>query len=216
MLVEEIMNKDVAVLYEWDTIQHAIQLMNEKKIRHLPVINDQNEVIGIVSDRDLKDAAPSILSATSSDEELQKPVKLIMIEDVIYGHPLDLIEEAATLFYDYQIGCLPIVKDHKLIGMITAKDALYTLIKLTGAHQPGSHIEVKVPNKAGMLHEVTSVLKNFHVNIHSVLVYPYPKDEQFKIIVLRIGTMNPMAVIQAFQDANLDVIWPQALGGFYE
>ena len=80
-----------------------------------------------------------------------------MKTNMITGHPLDFVEEVGTIFYEHHISCLPIVKEHTLVGIITKTDLLHTLVELTGAHQPSSQIEIKVPNRAGVLSEMTSV-----------------------------------------------------------
>jgi acetoin utilization protein AcuB len=212
VIVEEIMKTKVETLKADDTIETAIKLMREKKIKHIPITNHDMEVIGIVSDRDVKDGTPSIFHDESTTSELQNPLKLIMKKDVITGHPLDFVEEVAALFYEHRISCLPILKEKKLVGIITETDLLYTLIQLTGAHQPGSQIEVKVPHKAGILYEVAGIIRRNNSNIQSVLVYPDKKDEQFKILVFRVRTMNPMNVINDLKKEGYDVLWPNMPG----
>ncbi|MEH7390068.1 acetoin utilization AcuB family protein [Bacillus sp. JJ1474] len=209
MIVEEIMWTEVVALSKDDSIAKAIKLMNEKKIRHLPIIDENQRLIGLVTDRDIRDATPSILFETEKFKELlQNPLKMIMKTDIITGHPLDFVEEVSAILYEHRIGCLPILKDDKLVGIVTETDLLRTLVELTGAHQPGSQIEVKVPNKAGMLYEITTVIRNRKANIQSVLVYPDKKDEKYKIIVLRVQIMNPLSIIKDLQDAGHQVLWP--------
>jgi acetoin utilization protein AcuB len=212
MIVEEIMKKDVTTLFPENTIADAIKLMADKKIRHIPIVNKDNSVIGLVSDRDIKDAAPSVFHWDEHKGELENPVKSIMTTNVITGHPLDFVEEISAIFYEHNISCLPITKDKKLVGIVTETDLLHTLVELTGAHQPGSQIEVKVPNKAGMLCEIASVISIRKANIQSVLVYPDQKDERFKILVVRIQTMNPIAVIEDLKKAGHHVLWPNLPG----
>lgn len=212
VIVEEIMKTKIETLKADDTIESAINLMREKKIKHIPITNDEMEVVGIVSDRDVKDGTPSIFHDGSVTSELQKPLKYIMKTDVITGHPLDFVEEVAALFYEHHISCLPILKEKKLVGIITETDLLYTLIQLTGAHQPGSQIEVKVPHKAGILYEVAGIIRRHNSNIQSVLVYPDKKDEAFKILVFRVRTMNPMNVISDLKKEGYDVLWPNMPG----
>ncbi len=212
MIVEEIMNKNVVTLKPTDTILDAIKIMRGHRIRHIPITNAQKEVVGIISDRDVKDAAPSIFQQEDRDHELLKPLELIMSKDVIVGHPLDFVEETAALFYDRNIGCLPIVKENKLVGIISETDLLYTLVELTGALQPGSQIEVRVRNKAGALYEVTGILRKNNVNIHSVLVYPDRENEQYKILTFRVQTMNPLNVIEDLKKEGLEVRWPNSPG----
>jgi acetoin utilization protein AcuB len=212
MIVEEIMNSDVAYLAPTDSISKAILLMANKKIRHIPIINEQKHVVGLITDRDIKDATPSIFRANDNKEDLEKPLSSIMKENVITGHPLDFVEEIAALFYEHKISCMPIVKDQCLVGIVTETDLLHTLVELTGAHQPGSQIEVKVPNKAGMLLDISAIIKSHKANIQSVLVYPDKKDNNYKIIVIRIQTMNPVAVIKDLKLAGHTVLWPNLPG----
>jgi acetoin utilization protein AcuB len=212
MIVEEIMNSDVAYLAPTDSISKAILLMTNKKIRHIPIVNDQKHVVGLITDRDIKDAAPSIFRANDNKEDLEKPLSSIMKENVITGHPLDFVEEIAALFYEHKISCMPIIKDQCLVGIVTETDLLHTLVELTGAHQPGSQIEVKVPNKAGMLLDIATIIKGHNANIQSVLVYPDKKDTNFKIIVIRVQTMNPVSVIENLKLAGHHVLWPNLPG----
>ena len=132
MLVEQIMNTSVPTLTPEHTINDALQLLKEKKIRHLPIINDKRQVLGVVTDRDLKDATPSTLQNISDPEIYNRTLEEIMTKNPITGHPLDFVEETASIFYDNRIGCLPIVSHGKLVGMITESDLLYKFIELTG------------------------------------------------------------------------------------
>lgn len=211
MIVEQMMKTDVIALKPSNTIGDALNIVKQKNIRHLPIVDDEQHVIGIVTDRDLRDASPSIFHANEHLEDLQKPLSTIMKTNVITGHPLDFVEEVAALFYEHRISCMPIVKENKLVGIITESDLLYTLVQLTGAHQPGSQIEIKVPNRAGMLSEVASVFQKHNINISSVLIYP-DQNEMYKVLVFRIQTMNPMAIIHDLKAQGYDVLWPNLPG----
>ncbi|MBO1914657.1 ACT domain-containing protein, partial [Microvirga sp. 3-52] len=103
------------------------------------------------------------------------------------------------VFYTNQIGSLPIVSNNKLVGIITETDLLYKYIELTGAHQPGSQIEVRVPNIPGILFEVSKVFYEHKTNVLSVLVYPDKENSANKILVIRIKTMNPLQVIDGLK-----------------
>jgi acetoin utilization protein AcuB len=211
MIVEEMMTTDVITLSPNDSIAKAIKVLHQFNIRHIPIVNDQLQLVGIISDRDVRDASPSIFHRDVHIEDLQKPLKEIMKSDVITAHPLDFVEEIAAIFYEHRIGCLPITKGNKLVGIVTETDILHTLIQLTGAHQPGSQIEVKVENKAGVLSEVTAVFQQSRTNILSVLVYP-DKDEKHKMIVFRIQTLNPTSIITELKRHGYTVLWPNLPG----
>jgi acetoin utilization protein AcuB len=212
VIVEEIMKTAVTVLSKEDTIADAIRIMNEKRIRHLPITDEAGRLQGLVTDRDIRDATPSIFHTELFKEDLQRPLKMIMKTDIITGHPLDFAEEIAAVFYEQRIGCLPIINDNKLVGIVTETDLLHTLVQLTGAHQPGSQIEVKVPNRAGMLFEIAEVICKRKANIQSVLVYPDKKDDKYKILVIRVQTMNPTLVVEDLKKAGHHVLWPSLPG----
>lgn len=212
MIIEEIMNTSVPTLTPLDSIKDALQLLKEKRIRHIPIVNQKNEVVGVVTDRDLKEATPSSLLDTQNLEILDTPLSQIMTENPMTGHPLDFVEEAASIFYDNRIGCLPIVSQGKLIGMITESDLLYKFIELTGVHQAGSQIEVRVPNKPGILFEVSKVFLEQKINVLSVLIYPDKDNSENKILVLRVKTMNPLKLIEAIRASGFEVLWPNLPG----
>ncbi|MFE8697041.1 acetoin utilization AcuB family protein [Cytobacillus sp. FJAT-53684] len=212
MIIEEIMKTDITTLSENDRIADAIQLMGEKKIRHLPIVDENQVLVGLVTDRDIRDATPSIFETEKFKVGLQNPLKMIMKKDVITGHPLDFVEEVSAILYEHRIGCLPIINNKKLVGIVTETDLLRTLVELTGAHQPGSQIEVRVPNKTGMLYEISTVITNKKANIQSVLVYPDKSDEKYKIIVIRLQTMNPLSLIEDLKNAGHQVLWPNHPG----
>ncbi|UNL84515.1 acetoin utilization AcuB family protein [Priestia koreensis] len=212
MIVEEMMNQDVITLSPSATIADAINLIRTHNIRHIPIVNHDFTIAGIVSDRDIRDASPSIFQPSDLANDLHKPVTDLMTQNVITAHPLDFVEEIAGIFYEHNIGCVPIVKEHKLVGIVTEKDMLHTLIQLTGAHQPGSQIEVKVDDRPGILAELAALLKNSNINILSILVYPSPTINE-KILVFRIQTLNPMMVVTKLKQNGYNVInWPQVPG----
>ena len=212
MLIEEIMNREVITLSPNDTVKDALRVMSDKKIRHLPIILGNGKVVGIVTDRDLKEAAPSIFTTSKDHVLFETLLSDIMTKNPILGHPMDFVEESAAIFYDNQIGSLPIVSDNKLVGIITETDLLYKYIELTGAHQPGSQIEVRVPNIPGSLFEVSKIFQEQKTNVLSVLVYPDKENESNKILVLRIKTMNPLKIIQELKSKGFEVLWPNVPG----
>ena len=208
MLVEDIMKTEVITLPPTATIAEALLLLEMNKIRHIPIIDGEMHVIGIVSDRDVRDASPSIFHTDADHSELNNEIQTIMSSPVITIHPLDFVEEIASTFYDKEIACLPVVSNQMLVGIVTEKDMFYTLIQLTGTHVQSSLIQVKVPDRPGMLPKVTAVFGKRKINIVSVLIYPYQNDSDYKILVFRIQTLNPMPVIQDLREAGYPLLWP--------
>lgn len=208
MLVESIMNTDVITLPPTATIEEALRLLKENKIRHIPIVKEDYRVIGIVSDRDVRDAMPSSFLKDADRKELQNEIQTIMTQPVITVHPLDFVEEIARIFYEKEFACVPVVKNEQLVGMVTEKHMLHTFIQLTGTHVQSSQIEVKVPHRPGVLPEVAQIIGDHNVNIVSILIYPYGDDPEYKVLVFRVQTMNPMPIIRGIREAGFKLLWP--------
>ncbi|MEC2177279.1 acetoin utilization AcuB family protein [Bacillus subtilis] len=207
MIVEQIMKRDVITLTKTDTLETAICKLKEFHIRHLPVVDEERQVIGMITDRDMKQASPSIFEENKRSLFLTRSVDSIMKKDVVCAHPLDFVEEISAVFYEHGIGCLPVVHHQKLIGILTKTDLLRTFVKLTGADQPGSQIEIKVNDITKSLAEISSLCQDLQVKILSVLVYPHD-DPGVKVLVFRVKTMNPLPFLQALQRNGHHVVWP--------
>lgn len=213
MLVEDIMKRDVVTVELTDSIRLALLKVHQYRIRHLPVIS-QGKLVGIISDRDVRDACPSIIGIPREDDEhvLNTPVSSIMRKDVICAHPLDFVEEAALALYDNRIGCLPVVVDDELKGIITETDILHTLVELMGVHYPSSHIEVEVDDRTGLLADVAEIFKEANCNVTSVLVMP-GKHLGKKNLVFRVQTIDPRHLVSKIEEAGYRIVWPRESEG---
>lgn len=212
MLVEDIMRRDVITVAPTDSIRLALLKVHQYRIRHIPVVED-GKLVGIISDRDVRDACPSIISAPHDDDDqiMNTAVSAIMRKDVITAHPLDFVEEAALALYDNRIGSLPVVTDgDELIGILTETDILYTLVELMGVHYPSSHIEVEVDDQIGILADVSHIFKEANCSVTSVLVFP-GKHLGKKNLVFRVQTINPRHVTDKIEEAGYHIIWPRKL-----
>lgn len=211
MIVEKIMSKNIITLSPNHNLLDANKIMREHKIRHLPIIDASNKLVGLVAQRDIKNTITSLLNEAEEDKIYQTPIKDIMIKDPLIGHPLDFIEEVALLFYEHKIGCLPIVSQHELVGIITDTDLLYSYIELTGATQPSSRIDIRVKDEAGTLHNITHIISQHNANILSTLIY---QDDQpdLQILSIRLKSMNPLPIIQSLRKGGFDVLWPNIPG----
>lgn len=212
MIVEEIMNDKPYTLAPTNTVQEALKLMRAKKVRHLPVVDDEHHVLGVITERDIKEVLPSSLQDEPNSPIFNAKVEDIMVKDPLIGHPLDFVEEVALTFYESKIGCLPIVSGGKLVGIVTTTDLLYTYIELTGATEPGSKIEIRVSDTPGVLFEITKIFHQHHANVQSVLVYPDSENTQNKILSVRVKTLNPLAMIEDLRKEGFDVLWPNLPG----
>ncbi|MDQ3795047.1 MAG: ACT domain-containing protein, partial [Actinomycetota bacterium] len=114
------------------------------------------------------------------------------------------IEHAAREIYERKIGCLPVVADGELVGIITSQDMMRIMIEMVGAHGSGSWVEVEVPNQPGTLANVTDVIRERQVNIAGVFLTPAPRASN-RLIVLRLETTNPTGVVRSLEEAGFKV-----------
>lgn len=208
MLVEEVMERDVVTVSPTSTIEEALKLLQQQRVRHLPIIDENQQVIGIVSDRDVRDAISTFINPKNTNVGLNSEIQTIMSHPVITVHPLDFVEDIARIFYDEEFASLPVVSDNKLVGIVTEREMLYTLIQLTGTHVQSSHVEIKVLDRPGTLPEVTSIFGKRQININSLLIYPYKEDPNYKTLVLRFESMNPAPILKDIKNAGFELMWP--------
>ncbi|WP_312039367.1 CBS and ACT domain-containing protein [Macrococcoides bohemicum] len=207
MLVERIMTSPCITFNVEGTIEEIITLMHEKNIHHVPIVDDENRLLGIISDRDIKQALPSNLQDRLV-LDLNVPITKIMAKNVITCHPLDFVEEIALDFYNENIGSIPVVKRGKVVGIVTAKDMLNTFIELTGVVTPGTTIQIQIPDIPGNLHEVTEVFHRFKTGIESVLVFRDKKNPGKKIVSVRMMAMHPQTIIAELEAKGFQVYNP--------
>ncbi|AEP01640.1 MULTISPECIES: acetoin utilization AcuB family protein [Heyndrickxia] len=212
MIVEEIMQKDVKTLSPRHTVQDALKLMQKEQIRHIPLLDQNGKLCGVVTERDIKEVAPNPFFPGEQLEKLSLPLEKIMKTDLLTGHPLDFIEDIAALMNDNRIGCLPILENGQLAGIVTGTDLLQTFVDLTGAGHPSSQIEIRARNRTGILRDITEIIYEHHLNILSVLIYPDRKNEENRVLVFRVSTMNPVSLITHLKEAGYEVLWPNMPG----
>ena len=134
------MTRDVVTLGPGASAGEAWQVCRQKNIRHLPVVDD-GRLVGIISDRDLRDASPPRGSTGERDALNWSTLGDLMSTDLATVHPLDTIEHAARELHDRKIGCLPVVAEGELVGIITSSDMMETLMDLVGAHGRNPYAE---------------------------------------------------------------------------
>ena len=189
MFVSDWMTKKVYTVTQNDSISDAIKLLKEKKVKHLPVVKDGSRIVGILSDRDIKDYTPSKVS-TFDIHELNyilftTKVSKIMVKNVLTAGPDMPIEEAAMTMYDKNIGCLPVVDKDKLIGIISDKDLFRVLVDITGVRQGGNRFYVVLKDKLGVTGEVLDVLRKHGFTLDSVLTTYEGAQKGYKRVVVR-------------------------------
>ena len=128
-LLVSVMRTDVCSVSMDATLGEAMTLCSDRRIRHLPVIDDEGRLAGLMTDRDLRSyVSPRIgtISENNADREtLHRRVHRIMVRNVVTGSPVMTLAQAAKLMLDKRVGCLPVVEeDQHLVGIVTLSDFL--------------------------------------------------------------------------------------------
>jgi len=195
----------------------ARNLIHEKGVRHLPVVDKNNVVVGIVTDRDIRQAAPSDATLLSVQElnyllgKLKVSSFMTPKAKLITITPDTLIEEAVQLMHDNKIGCLPVLEGGKLYGIFTETDALDHLVDIFGLKQKGTRLTIALEDKPGSLLGILEVFKKHNLSVISI-VTPSFLVEGKRITAIRIRTEEYKDLVTDLEKAGYDVLsigkWP--------
>ena len=133
MKVRNWMTPNPLTLTEDDKVKTAVVHVLRNRIRHVPILRG-DKLVGIVTDRDLKRALPSVVAGTTPEEYQSfmenTTLKEVMTQDPIVCGPDTDIVEAVRIFVEHKFGALPVVENDKLVAIISQTDALRAFLKL--------------------------------------------------------------------------------------
>ncbi|MGD2205696.1 MAG: CBS domain-containing protein [Anaerolineae bacterium] len=162
MLVKEVMTPHPVTIESDISVTKAQRLMKEDNIRHLPVMLANKGLVGLITRDALNRALPSELSSLSIWEinyQLSRiKARDVMIKKVISVTEEVTVEEAARIMIDKKIGCLPVIRDKDLVGIVTDIDLMEALSSLMGWRQPGVRVTVQVADEKGELARVATAI----------------------------------------------------------
>jgi CBS domain-containing protein len=143
--VKDLMSHELYTLKPTDTVRQAQRLMLDKKIRHIPIVDEQGEFVGLLTKRDVLAASVSALADLSSTErdELEAgiPIAKIMITQVIAAEESTPLGDAARFMLDQKHGCLPVFRNGKLLGILTESDFVRLSIRLLDQLEQDKKVE---------------------------------------------------------------------------
>lgn len=174
MFVKNKMTSNPFTISPSQTISDAQEIITSNGIKRLPVV-DNGKLVGVVSKKDIIHASPSKATALSVYEITyllaKTKISSIMSKNPVTISPDALLEEAATLMRDKEIGFLPVIKDNKLVGIITESDILDSFIELLGFREPGTRLTIEADDAPGILSNLASIFARVGANITHVAVY---------------------------------------------
>ena len=211
MFVCRSMTRKITTVDQEATIFDAQELMATNKIRHLPIIDKDQRLIGIVTDRDIRSALPykSLMGHSNEKEKVSElKVKDIMTKDPITIAPTYTIQDALLLIQNSKVGALPVVDDdHKLKGIISVRDLLDAFINVLGIGNPGTLLCILVEEKIGQLKKIVDAVTEENISFGSVLVARY-WDENKRAVFIYLLTQNVAQVKKKLKDIGFALLDP--------
>jgi len=209
MNVAKRMKRNPVFVDEGDSMKKAMDLLKEHEIRHLPVLRDGERLVGILSERDIKQASPSPATALEI-REIYYLLDKVKVKQIMTRRPYTVsssapIEEAALIIREKKIGCLPVVDNGKLVGIITETDIIDSFIEAMGVSGPGYRVELVLQNRPGKLFELLKLLKDFDANVVSLATAAHEDPEKI-INILRIETRNYKLVKAAIKKSGFELL----------
>lgn len=176
MFIKHIMTHNPITVKPDTTVTDAQALMRREKIHHLPVLDKHNKLVGIVTEKDLLYASPSPATTLSVFEMSallsQLKVEKVMTREVIAIQENTLIEDAAHLMADHDIGGLPVLREDVLVGIVTESDIFRLFIDLFGTRKKGVRVTALVHEVPGQLAKIAGAITEKGGNIISVGTFP--------------------------------------------
>ena len=198
MLIANWMTKDVLTITPDRSMMKAAKVMKDNSVSCVPVVDENGGLVGIVSDRDVKDASPS--KATTLDmHELyyllsEVKTKDIMTKKVVTIRPDETVEKGAVLMLEGHFGSLPVVDDAgTLVGIITDTDVFKVLVEISGVYEGGTQVCLEISTEPGSLTPVLDFLKDKGARIMSIMTRNVAETEGKKDVFIRIRDMDKPA-----------------------
>jgi acetoin utilization protein AcuB len=186
MIVSKRMTANPTTVTSTTTVVDALQLMRDNKFRRLPVV-DSGKLVGIVTDRDLREVSASP-ATTLSVFELNYLLAKMQIKDIMTKKVLTInadatVEEAALVMYNNKIGGLVVVDNNlQVVGILTETDIFKAFVDAMGLPQGKTRLSIIVPDKVGVVHDISGVFKEQGISMGSFVCYP-TDDGQYEVII---------------------------------
>ncbi len=192
------------------SIFKAREMMDNHKISHLPVTDGKAHLLGIVTDRDLRQAWASPATTLSVHEltyVLQKlTVANIMTRKVVTATADMSIERAARLLREHKIGALPVLKNDKLVGMITASDLMEVFLTALGLGDDTRRFSILVRDRIGIVAEVGKRMQEAEISIRSIIIIPLRGHEGVWQFMVRVNMVDFEKAVEALRASGFKIV----------
>jgi acetoin utilization protein AcuB len=200
VLVKDVMQAHPVTATPEARLPQLVRLLARRGFRHLPVL-DGGRLVGIISDRDVKQSMASAASTAEGRERDRLLDELtagqIMAREVVTIGPMFGVDEAARLMATRKISALPVTEGDRLVGIVTETDVLQLFVRAMGVLEPSSRVDVILRDQTAGLGDVVLAVEEAGSRISSVMTLAMPGGE--REVVLRLATINPGPAVKALE-----------------
>ncbi len=213
MFVIERMATDLITIGPDFTIGEAKKIMSGNSIRHLPVIDGEGLLVGIVTDRDMRDAMPSTLKKKADYEKtlatiMNYPIKDIMTREPLTIYPYYTLQDTLLIIQKKKVGALPVVDEEgHLQGILSTRDLLTAFVNVMGIDEPGSLLCILAEEKGGQMKKIIDIITEENISLGSVLTAKSWSEDK-RAIFPYLHTNNVMNVKKKLLDIGFELIDP--------
>jgi acetoin utilization protein AcuB len=213
MFIDKSMTRNVVSIHPDTHVLEARELLAKHRIRHLPVVDENMKVIGIITDRDIRTAMPSpFLQEEETKKEKERfeklQVKDIMTRDPVTITPFNTLEDAILLMQKMRVGAFPVVdQEGRLRGIISVRDLMRAFINVLGIEEPGHLFCIVVEDKIGQMKRIVDCITEEHISFGSILVARH-WEEGKRAVFPYLLTSNASLVKRKLKKAGFELLDP--------
>jgi len=215
MFISNHMKKKVITIDPNASVFEAQKLMKEKQVRHLPIVDPENKLMAIVTDRDIRSALPYRLIKESQTDEEKASLSNLEVKDIMTVNPksishMDTIQDALLIIQKHKVGALPVVNEKKeLIGILSVRDLLSSFINVLNIHEPGTLLCVLVEEKVGQLKKIVDAVTEEGISFGSVLVNRHWEPDK-RAVFIYLLTNNVVRVKKKINALGFSLLDPMS------
>lgn len=205
MFVKDYMTRHPIMVSAKTLASKAQQIMIDNNIRHLPVVGDGKRPVGLIT-RNRLSIPPSDLPSLNVWEisrilsELKVEDVMVKREDLITISQEATLEEAALIMIENAIGCLPVIEENVVIGIITEVDLLFELSSILGGSVEGLRVTIRVPDKVGEFAKIAQKIASIGCGIYAAGSVPTPKVPEFWDVVIKVRNIEEEKLVAALKE----------------
>ncbi len=209
MLVKDWMSSEPWVVFPTTSVEDAMRTMREHGVRHLPVVEEGDLLVGIVTQTDLLQASPSRATSLSVWEVnfllVRMQVREAMTDKVVVVSEDCPLEEAALVMAEHKIGCLPVVRGKRLVGIITETDLFNIFTEQLGARRTGVRLTLRIRAARGELARLAGRIAEEGGNIVRLTTLP-AKDPDYQIVTVKVEEVSQDTLVNALPEVVAEIL----------